>query len=251
MNVALSQFKNWADENHVIVNPSKSMSMIVSNKNMNFTQIPPVMYDNNIINFVEKVRSLGIILNSKLNFDDHISKLCGEVSSCLGMLYQSKSFTPITLRLKLVKSLIIPKFLYCSYIYFSCSRKNWDKLKVSFNDCARYIFNLNRFDSVSEFSFRILNCDIENYLKFRACLFVFNLLKYQLPNYLFELLIFPRIQRNKLLNLPSKCNSLQYRNSFFVAGIKLWNSINVEIRRIESKEVFRRECLSFLASRRF
>ena len=247
INQTLSLISAWAQLNHITVNPSKSMAMVVSNRKI--VSPPPIIFDGKVIPYVEKVRSLGLILNNSLTFDDHISKLCGEISHCIGMLSQSKSFTPFNTRLKLFQALVMPKFLYLSNTYHNCSRKCWDLINITYNKCARYVFNIHLFSSVSQFSFKLLNCSLENFLKFRSCLYIYNLLKFKYPKYLYELLSFPKLQRNKMLNPPKSFRTTQFRSSFFVEGIKLWNSLDADIRNLESTMVFKRECLHYFASR--
>ena len=158
INHSLSLISSWAQLNKITVNPAKSMAMVVSNKKID--NPPPIIFDGKTIPYVEKVKSLGLTLNNSLTFSDHISKLCGDISHCIGMLYQSKSFTPFKTRLKLFQALIMPKFLYLSNIYHNCSRKCWDLINVTYNKCARYVFNIHLFSSVSKFSFKLLNCTL-------------------------------------------------------------------------------------------
>ena len=247
INHSLSLISSWAQLNKITVNPAKSMAMVVSNKKID--NPPPIIFDGKTIPYVEKVKSLGLTLNNSLTFSDHISKLCGDISHCIGMLYQSKSFTPFKTRLKLFQALIMPKFLYLSNIYHNCSRKCWDLINVTYNKCARYVFNIHLFSSVSKFSFKLLNCTLENFLKFRTCLYIHKLLKFKYPIYLYELLSFPKLQRNKMLNPPKSFRTTQFRSSFFVEGIKLWNNLDADIRILESTEVFKRKCLHYFASR--
>ena len=248
INLALVEILDWATLNSVTINPTKSQAMLISSKEI--FNPPPVVFNNCLIKYVDKVKSLGLILNSRLNFDDHISTICGNISSCVGMLNQSRYVTPPQLRLKLVRALIVPKLLYCSPIFCGCSRESWSQLNVAFNKAARYIFNVNQYQSVSPFTEKILGCNLESYLQYRSCLLIFNLLKTTKPEYLFENLIFPRFPRSRALGCAKSLKTKQFNSSFFVEGVRLWNSLDAHIRRLDSTERFKKECLTFLASRR-
>ena len=195
---------------------------------------------------VLEAKLLGFILSNNLSLDLQITKMCGEIIGILRMLYKSQSFTPISVRLRLVKALIVPKFLYCAEIYLGCSRAMWDKLNLTFNSCLRYIFNVRKFTSVAIYADKLFGCPLENFLQFRACLFLYNLLRTHEPHYLYANLNFPRRRRNELLSLPIIRNSVQRNNSYFVLGVRLWNHLESDIRATSSVSQFKERCLSYL-----
>lgn len=246
MNDSLSAVNNWSLENSISINPSKSKALIVTKKKINI--LTPIKIGSDAIEIVDSIVSLGLRLNSDLTWDDHVNKICNEIKGGLCMLWKSQYFTPQSTRLRLVQALLIPKLTYCSNIYMGCSRASWDKIRLTFNACLRYIFNLKKFDSVSNYTNNVVGCNIENFLYFRSCLFLFKLIKTKNPLYLYSKLLFPRLQRNGLLNLPTLRKSKQRNMSFFVQGIRLWNSLNSDLRTIVSTQSFRRECLDYFAS---
>jgi hypothetical protein len=75
-----------------------------------------ISLDGNTIAFHQKVKNLGLIMNSKLTWDDQKSKICRNVFFTLERLLLMSQFTPIQTRQKLVTSLIVPQFLYCDVI---------------------------------------------------------------------------------------------------------------------------------------
>lgn len=166
------------------------------------------------------------------------------------MLRQSQHLTPLNTRKLLVHALLIPKLTYCSSIFIGCNRAAWKQITSVFNSCLRYIFQLRKYDSLSSYRHSLLGCDIEKFLHFRSCLYIFKLLRTKSPAYLYENLLFPRFVRGRTLSLPAKLNSSQFCNSFFVMGVRLWNSLSSEIRLLESLAVFKAECLAYLTSQK-
>lgn len=247
MNIALKQVHDWTLDNFVSVNAKKSNVLVMSqNKSLSIT--PSIMIGANPLMVADKVTYLGLVLNSTLDWTDHIAKTCGEIFGCLAMLRKSQSITPISTKKRLVQALLVPKFLYCCNIFVGCNRMLWAKLNLAFNACLRYIFGLRKFDSISSHENEIFGCSLENYMKFRSCLYIFNLLKTGKPGYLYEKLEIPRHQRNCLLKLPSNRSSSQRMASFFVHGIRLWNSLSNDLRNASSVMIFRHECLDYFAS---
>ncbi|CRK94793.1 CLUMA_CG008287, isoform A [Clunio marinus] len=193
MNDSLKLVNEWAIKNMVQINPSKSQKLNIN--------LPPITINNEILNYTDNLKILGLIIDSSLAWDGQISKLCGEIYGTLSMLRQTQSLIHLNLKMHLIKSLIVPKFMYCSEIYMGCSRSNWHKLNKT-------------------------------------------------PTYIFEKLHLPRIPRNRLLNLPpSKC-SKQHMNGFFVRGPRLWNSLPVGLRMLDSMSAFKQSCLTYFASQK-
>ncbi len=80
----------------------------------------------------------------------------------------------VEMRRKLVILLIIPKFLYASPVYTGTTEKSWDKIRLTFNNCARYVFQKRKYDHISHFAVRILGVDIKSYLLMYDCIFYSN-----------------------------------------------------------------------------
>ncbi|CRL05891.1 CLUMA_CG019164, isoform A [Clunio marinus] len=221
---------------------AKSNAIVIARKPVN--NIPALKLGSDIIEYSSKVKSLGVIINQKLTWNDHIHKICCDVKAGIGMLSQTKHFTPRETKLGLVKSLLIPRFDYCSNIYLGASRADWKEIESAYNSCVRYIFDKKRYESVSRYKSHVVGSSIENLLKYRACLFIYNLLRYKQPEYLYEKIIFTKSSRNRVLQTPSHLRS-QFSNSFFVLGIQIWNSIKSDIRMANSTSVFKTKCLSY------
>jgi hypothetical protein len=238
----------WAVENEVEINPSKSKALVIS-KNKIADPPPPLYIGTNVIDYCDETLSLGLLLDSQMSWDSHVNKVCCEIYGGPAMLRQSAEFTPRETRNRLVQALLIPKFLYCSNIFMGCSRASWCKLKLAFNACIRYIFNLRKFDSVSSYKDSLLGCPIEGFMYFRSCIFLFNLLRDKTPEYLFEKLSFPRFPRHNMLNRPNSLRTTQLNTSFFAYGVHLWNSLSPNLRSTKSATTFRQKCLHHFASR--
>jgi hypothetical protein len=58
------------------------------------------------------------------------------------------------------------------------------KLEVAFNNCVRFVYDLRRYDQVSEYSTNILGCSLSKYYEFRACCMLFKIIKTTYPFYL-------------------------------------------------------------------
>ena len=72
--------KNWFTENNMIVNPEKFQTIVLLKGNRNNNTKSTLNIENIIINTSKSVKLLGITIDNKLNFEEHISVLCKKAS---------------------------------------------------------------------------------------------------------------------------------------------------------------------------
>ena len=110
INSELKCLDRWLKSNKIIINADKTKYMPFSyNKNVNFTDIS---VGKNTINETSVTKFLGIHIDKKFNFVNHITEMSMKVAKSIGLLYKLKRFLPETILKTLNTSLIHP---YSSY----------------------------------------------------------------------------------------------------------------------------------------
>ena len=117
-----------------------------------------------------------------LCWDDHLNNISSKVHFILHGLFKFAYLTPERTKIKIVKSLILPYFLYVDVLLGCPSSMCIKRLNVIFNSCIRYVCNIRRRDHVSPYSSVILGCTLVKYLKYRNCLYMYNLLTTESPS---------------------------------------------------------------------
>ena len=112
MNMELKKHHNWCNANKLTINPSKSTAILISPK-LN-TQITNVNFaiDNSPITISETAKYLGVTIDSKLNFQNHIKIIESKLSRGVGILYRLKAVLPREALCKIYFSLFHPHLLY-------------------------------------------------------------------------------------------------------------------------------------------
>jgi hypothetical protein len=105
--------------------------------------------DDIALNWKDVVTDLGLLINCRLRFGRHVTKICSRVYSTLHRLRLLKLLTPKSVRLKLCKALLLPHFFYCDIVFAGLSCLDSRRLQVAFNSCTRYVFGIRRFDHLS------------------------------------------------------------------------------------------------------
>ena len=94
--------------------------------------------------FVKEVKSLGVILDSKLSWESHVTLIGKKVNRVLYTLRFIRQCTTEALRIKLVLALVVPHLDYCLAVYLDCSTNLKDRIQRLSNTCLRYTFRIRR-----------------------------------------------------------------------------------------------------------
>ena len=142
-------------ENGMIVNPDKHHAMVIGNTEHSFSfPLKP------------SIKLLGITVDNKLAFDDHVSQVCKKINNQINVIIRNKKLIGSDVILELYKDFIPPHFQYCSSVWHFCSSRNTDKLESLNKRVLRAIFNdwnsnynelLNKSGTISIFNQRICN----------------------------------------------------------------------------------------------
>lgn len=245
INSDLILIHSWSIKNNLMLNANKTKCIMVSNQTVDVRN-KNIILNGVVIPFSTSVNNLGIIMNNRLTWDDHVRHVSNKVYLTLRSLNKVNSFLPTSLRKKLVKSLIVPHFLYGCEIYSRSSSLCAQKLNVCFNSCIRYIFFLGRLDRVSTHRTALLGFELDTLFDIRSLILFFKILKFKCPPYLYKSILFGTSARTCQIRIPIHSSSIMDK-SFFVSVIRLWNALPISTRNSSSVAIFRRYCEQFFA----
>lgn len=246
LNEDFNAISRWAGENGLTLNINKTQAILFSKSP---AVVPPLILNNIEIPFTKTVKNLGVTFDSSLNWDHHIGSVCGRIYGTLNRLYQVRECLSEHVRLKIVKSLIIPHILYGSCLFWNCKSKYLCKLRKAVNSCTRFVFDIPARERLGDKRNAILGMSLNNFLKFRTVSSLFKIITFQQPDYLFQLLNFFKSSRTPRNIVIPRSQSRYYHNSFFVAGVKLWNTLPNDIKTSKTVHVFRNSARGFFTNR--
>ena len=103
----------WFNDNYLKLNEDKCKLLITKHNNDNVS----AKIGSEIITASESVKLLVIIIDNKLNFNEHISKLCKKVSQKIHALARISNFMSTEKLRKIMKAFIDSQFEYCPLIW--------------------------------------------------------------------------------------------------------------------------------------
>ena len=112
---------NWFRNNNIIVNTNKFQLMLLQEK---------LQIDSNEIKSKNSVTLLGITIDNRLSFDDHISKLCNKASMQLNAIFRLKKYMTQKELEVVFNSFIDSNFSYSPLLWHFNTKNLLKKLKT-------------------------------------------------------------------------------------------------------------------------
>lgn len=246
MNLELVNVNNWLMSNRLSLNVDKTKYMIVTNKNLTNTDII-VKIAGRIINRTTSTKFLGIVIDDKLNYNEHVSSITRQASVVLGRIRSLSCFTPMSVRLNIFYALIYSKVSYGILAFGRSNVSNVNRLgsvierswrAIRSYDCNN-IDNFLSYDSIYQYNaaiklYKTLNCNDGNLHEY------FNE-RINTPEHAY----FTRFNAGNNLSIPlftiSKCHK-----SFLYQSILVWNSLPDTIKSINFLMSFKKQLKRYL-----
>ena len=131
---------NWFKLNEMKPNSDKCHLIVVNNKNINYTSNNYVYLDNEFLENEDTVDLLGIKIDKKLDFDEHVNSLLKKGNQKLHALMRISKFLSQD-KLKLImKTFIESQFNYCPLIWMCHSRILNNKINKLHERALRVVY---------------------------------------------------------------------------------------------------------------
>ena len=127
----LRKVNECLNANRLSLNADKTSIMLFTHSRVDRNSIS-IRLGNKMIKQVRSVKFLGIYLDDRLNFNEHVSYL----SKTVGIMYKMSCFLPPHILKMLYFSLFYSQLIYCINVWGGCgitnSNKNGEYSKASF-----------------------------------------------------------------------------------------------------------------------
>ena len=98
--------------------------------NRRYVVSPNLVLNNTVLEQQTPVKFLGLHLDSKLNYSNHIKVICSKISKSIGILYRVNKFVPPHCLKILYSTMILPYLQYCICIWGGTSACHLEPLIV-------------------------------------------------------------------------------------------------------------------------
>ena len=252
LNHDLLLINNWAHQWKMSFNPdlSKQAVEILFSRKRNIEQHRELSFNNMPITVEPYQKHLGLVLDSKLSFNQHLKDKICKANKGIGVIKRLRCYLPRKTLLTIYKSFVRPHLDYADIIY---DQPSTDLFKNKI-ECVQYNAALAITGCIRGTSREKIyqELGIEALSDRRWCrklLFFYKIVKGYAPEYLQK--IIPNFNSNyitrharSIRNFKTRTNC--FNNSFFPHCIKVWNSIDPLIRSRPSVDSFKNSLLCFI-----
>ena len=249
----ISDIMAWSS-NKLKLNQSKTEILHITSQFRNSGDLPSLDIAGVAVISSKNVCDLGVIIDNKLNMQQHIRKTCRAAAFGISKIGKIRKFLNRQSTERLIHAFVTSHVDYCNSLYSGLPNSTLAPLQHVQNTAARLVTKSRKHEHITPILNSLHWLPVVNRIKFKILLLVFKIKHGFAPTYLSDLLQ-PMIPSRSLRS--SKHAHLQYTpgprtytrygdRAFSVAAPKLWNSLPISIRNATSIECFKSNLKRFL-----
>ena len=192
-------------------------------------------------------KHLGIVLDSKLNFNAHVDQKIKKCSRVIGLIRRLSVALPQNVLLTIYNSFVRPHLDYGDILYDKPNNENFqNKLeKVQYRACLEIAGAIQGTSGTKLYD----ELGLHSLIKRCWCnklIFFYKIVNDLLPGYLYSYLDFPSQINYSLRSVsasvikPFLSRTKSFKNTFFPYCINEWNNLTAEIRNSKSVSAFKK-----------
>ena len=129
---------NWFNEKKLIVNSGKFQAIINDKGKQDHTN-EIFKVGSKEIKVATQLKLLGVGIDNKTNFEQHINRICKSAAKQLNALIRLKRFLCFQERKAPVNSFVLSNFNYCTLVWMFASSKSLTKIEKLHNRVLRFM----------------------------------------------------------------------------------------------------------------
>ena len=228
MNCELKNVTRWLNTNKLSLNVCKTHYVIFAPGRKCASPTAQVIIDNCIVSREYSTMFLGVKIDSKLTWWDHVQYIKKKIAKNVGVLSRAKHLLKRSTMLSLYYSFIYPYLTYCLEIWGMAATTCTDSLlKLQKRFCRMITSSENMAPSEPLFkALKIL--PIQKLYDYSVLVFIFKFYHGYLPNSLRKLfakktVLQNNVTRNEHFLVVPKCKTSLAKNYITFQGPSLWN----------------------------
>ena len=230
---------NWMSSNRLSLNPSKTEFLIIGLPHQLSKLNNPALSlgPNTTLLPVSNARNLGIIFDSHISFDQHLSALIKSCNFHLHDLWRVRNTLDFSTASTIATSLVQSKLDYCNSLFLNLPASHLNRLQLIQNNMARAVFKRRKFDHISSSLKSLHWLRIRQRIEYKVLSLTYSALQYGEPHYLHQLLtlqphisVSTRSSAFVTLRRPPTSHRKIEERSFYHMAPALWNALPGNLR---------------------
>ena len=186
--------------------------------------------DKHIISETNQTKFLGVIIDNKLSWKQHISHICGKVSKGIGIIIKTCKHLSKEALKSMYYSFIYPYLTYCNHIWGSASISILNRLFILQKKAIRIICGAKRRDPTDPLFLRLKLLPLYDINTFLIGQFMYRVFHKKVPclfdNYFMLNCVYHSYETRQryMYHLPT-VRTEYAKNSIKYKGASIWNNI--------------------------
>ena len=234
MNTELQKLVEWVRVNKLSLNIAKTHYMIFTTKGKNITVNNNVCINNVSLEKVESTKFLGVVIDSKLNWNEHLKYIKGKISRGIGILCKARKLLNITTLVTLYNCFLYPYITYGIEVWGAASDCHIEPLFILQKRAVRIIKSAHYREHTQPLFKELRILRLPEVYEFSVAKAMYKYMKGITPSVMDGMFSINRNihshmtrQRNQL-HVPVSRTTLRKR-TFRHRGVEIWNLISEKI----------------------
>jgi len=247
--------KHWFADNDLLLNADKSEAMFVGSSSQlkAASSFNTVSVAGVILPVSSEIKSLGVVIDSRLTFDTHVRAVCKACNYHTWALRHVRHCLPLPVAQTLACSIVGSRLDYCNSVLYGAPKSSIAKLQRAQNMLARVVLNKPRRAHSTELLQSLHWLPVKERIDFKVALLTYKVRHSATPDYLNNLLsqrvinssVTLRSSSRILLHLP-RTRTVYGARAFSTAAPTVWNKLPANVQLSDSVACFKSRLKTFL-----
>lgn len=246
LEACICQIRIWMIENKLKLNDDKSEFILISSPhNKQKFDMLSINIGPEIVNVTDSVRNLGVMMDSVLNMEDHVTSVCRTCYFHLRNIGAIRKYLDPDTAAQIIHAFVTSRLDYCNSLLHGLPKKLMSRLTKIQNTAVRIITLCNPQDNITPHLKTLHWLPVPLRIKFKLLLTCYKIINNLAPSYLNDLLIpleIPHDLRSVAMGnfkIP-KSQSVTYGDrAFSIAAPQFWNKLPLDIRNAPTLSLFK------------
>lgn len=236
MNNDLSKLNDWFRANKLSLNVNKTNYLLFTNSQINYSGMLNIKINNEIIKCKSCVKFLGIFIDDRLHWHEHINSCKSKLISSLYAINKIKHLVPENTLKALYYTLVYPHLTYGITLWGSTYNVHINKLRVMQNKIIRAMLNANFTDPSKPLYAKLQILRLDDVYKLELGKYMYQYINNNLPQPLLNMFewtkdIHSYQTRQQTYLRPFKHRLNVTKQSLLCKGPEVWNTLPEDIKQ--------------------
>lgn len=145
MSTFTQSLSGWLNRNKILAHQDKTKLMLVTPRP--YPNLPDIYFNNTTLEWVGTFKYLGITLDRKLSFKEHISITCNKLARVRGVIYSLSGLLPLHTLRNVYYSLAYPHVIQSIVIWGGASDCHTERINIALNKIMRTMLRVRHAEN--------------------------------------------------------------------------------------------------------